>query len=86
MNFGIGAFVDAHDSAFFINPSGRGDVNEIECTADDMVCIDNLNVGGVGGIKNWPRDCFTASIFCNAEDDKIRIVYFFVDLLPHGHI
>ena len=86
MNLGIGAFVDSHDSAFFINPGGGGDVNKIECTADDMVCIDNLNVGRVGGIENWARYCFTACIFCNAEDDKIRIVYFFVDLLPHGHI
>ena len=86
MKLGIGAFVDAHNPPSFVYPGGGRDIHKVERTTDDMVRVNHLHVGRVGRIENWPGHSFTADILRSADQNKVGIVYLFVDTLPHGHV
>ena len=45
-----------------------------------------LNVGCIGGVKYWADNGLTTGILGGRDDDKIRVVQFFINMLPHGHI
>ena len=86
MCLGVGAFVDAHDPAFLIDPNARGHIDQIVKRTDLMIHIDKRCVSYIGIIIEMPGSFFTASVLRDGYNFKIFRLEFFVNGLPHGHV